>query len=546
MKISNRKTTTLITLLLIIAIAIPFINLSVVNAHIPPWKIPTYAYITATPNPVGIGQTALIAFWINILPPTATGTSGDRWRNLQVEVTKPDGSKEILGPYISDPVGGSYARYTPDQIGTYTLVFSYPNQVLSLIGPNGIPGRDSEFVNDTYLSNNATTTLIVQQEPIPDLPTYPLPSEYWARPIEGQNAGWASIASNWLGGAHLRGWESLWQNDGIAPNSPHIMWTRPNEFGGIVGGTNEIPSTGYYSGGSYEGRFDDAVIMNGRLYFTQALGQAPKGGGYICLDLQTGKEIWYRDDLGVNSTVAPSKGQLFEYNSPNQYGVVGGMLWQVVGTRWNAYDPFTGLWMYSLTNVPSGFEVYTDKGEILRYVLNYPGRWLALWNNTAEQQGLHGGLGYDTNAYQWRPNGKTVDMSKAYSWNVTIPALPGTTSPAIVKVIPGDIILGRSSNIALTNAWRGTDDPYTIWAISDKPATRGQLLWIKNYPAPAGNITRMLAAQPVDIVNRIFTMTDYETGQRLGYSLDTGELLWGPIGTKYQESRGTSVSILQQ
>jgi hypothetical protein len=40
----------------------------------------------------------------------------------------------------------------------------------------------------------------------------------------------------------------------------------------------------------------------------------------------------------------------------------------------------------------------------------------------------------------------------------------------------------------------------------------------------------MLAWQPIDPVYRTFTMTDFETGKRLGYSLDTGELLWGPLG----------------
>ena len=305
------------------------------------------------------------------------------------------------------------------------------------------------------------------------------------------------------------------------------MWTRPIEFGGIVGGTTEIPGVGYYSGGSYEGRFSDAVIMQGRLYFTQPLGHAPTGGGYICLDLRTGEEIWYQNNLGVNTTAAPSMGQVFEYESLNQHGVVGGVLWQVTGTTWNAFDPFTGIWMYTLTNVPSGFEVYTDKGEIVRYVLNYPGRWLALWNNTADHQGLQGGTGDDTNAYQWRPNGKTVNMSNAYSWNVTIPNLPGNSAPEIVKVIPGDLIFGMSSNVGLTNSWRTTPDPYTLWAISDKPETRGQLLWIKNYAAPSGNITRMLAAQPLDIVNRVFTMMDYETGVRYGYSLDTGNPIVG-------------------
>jgi hypothetical protein len=110
----------------------------------------------------------------------------------------------------------------------------------------------------------------------------------------------------------------------------------------------------------------------------------------------------------------------------NQHGVVGGILWQVVGSTWIAYDAWTGMWMYNLTNVPSGYEAYTKKGEIVRYVLKYDTRaksgWLALWNNTQDNVGLHGGIGTTSEAYQWRPLGKTVDMSKAYTWNVTITA----------------------------------------------------------------------------------------------------------------------------
>ena len=68
----------------------------------------------------------------------------------------------------------------------------------------------------------------------------------------------------------------------------------------------------------------------------------------------------------------------------------------------------------------------------------------------------------------------------------------------------------------------------TIAAISINPSSRGQVLWTKFYPAPADNITRMIG--PVDAVNRVFTMVDKETMKWSGYSLDTGALLWGPVG----------------
>jgi hypothetical protein len=69
-----------------------------------------------------------------------------------------------------------------------------------------------------------------------------------------------------------------------------------------------------------------------------------------------------------------------------------------------------------------------------------------------------------------------------------------------------------------------------MWALSDESSDRGSLVWKKNYAAPEGNQTEMLSMQPLDPVTRAFTTTRFETGQRLAYSLDTGEKLWGPVG----------------
>jgi hypothetical protein len=128
---------------------------------------------------------------------------------------------------------------------------------------------------------------------------------------------------------------------------------------------------------------------------------------------------------------------------------------------------------------------------------------------------------------------RTLTLVMAILWNVTIPDLPGLASPAIVGIIPGDLILGRSSTVTLTSLPRQThDDPWTMWALNLDPdrGQIGQLYWIRNYPALPGNKTIMLAHQPLDPVNRVWLMTEFETGDRYGYSIDNGERLWGPIG----------------
>jgi hypothetical protein len=557
----SQKTLYAIAMTLILSLAVSS-ALPLLNASTPPISIPTYAYLAVTPNPVGVGQTIFLVMWLHMAPPTAAGNAGDRWHPFTIDVTKPNGDTTRLGPFTSDPTGSTYTLYTPDQIGTYTFLFKYPGQVASLNHPtNGLPGSASVYVNDTFLPSQSAVTLTVQQTPIAPVEEYPLPTSYWTRPISADNIHWDSIASNWLRGAYSGGAYNLWVA-GSGPESPHILWTKSIEFGGVVGGNwpllggytgSDIPSAGFYSGGSYEGRFTNAIVLGGMLFYSETLGHSNSGGGYTALNLMTGEVVWHRDDLNTYLSVAqntstsnssaaptiagPSFAQIYTYESPNQHGATSGILWQSSSasgvTTWQGFDAYTGKWIFNETYVPGGTEVYTNKGEIVRYVLNYnttaKSGSLALWNNTAEQQGLHLSLGTGTNAWQWRPDGKTVNMNTAYSWNVSLTAdLTGNAAPAIVQILPGDVILGRSSAIAPGVGDKFTPDPFTMWAISDKPSNRGQLLWKQSFPAPSGNLTRRLMSTPVDTVNRVIVMHDVETMQFLGYSLGTGQLLWGP------------------
>jgi hypothetical protein len=354
MKISKNFFKNLIAILLISSITTTaiFAALPFATAHTPAWEIPTYAYIDASPNPVGIGQQISLVFWIDAIPPTAAGSAGDRWINLKVEVTEPNGATTTLGPFISDPVGGSYASYTPDQVGNYTFKFIFAGQVATGSTGTGINGTmTSAFLNDKYLPSSATTTLTVQQESLSTPKLNPLPEEYWNRPIEGQNNEWYTIASNYLSTPQIVG---RVQNDGTAPNSAHIMWTKPLSNGGVVGGTN-TGSNGmtYYEGTAYEQKFTNSIIMNGKLYYDLPRSDVGTGSGYVCVDLRTGEQLYWQ-----NMTM-PSFGQLYDYESFNQHGVIAsGYLWSTSGTTWNAYDPTNGNWLFTLTDVPTGTAAY--------------------------------------------------------------------------------------------------------------------------------------------------------------------------------------------
>ncbi len=77
MKFADRKTkTVLIALILMLTIAVPLFALQGVYAH-PPRNVPIYAYVHVAPNPVGVGQTVNVVFWVDAVPPTAAGNPGN-------------------------------------------------------------------------------------------------------------------------------------------------------------------------------------------------------------------------------------------------------------------------------------------------------------------------------------------------------------------------------------------------------------------------------------------------------------------------------------
>ncbi len=531
----NQKKLILIATFLILTVAIPLSSINTITAQTSN-ELQAYAFISVAPNPIGVGQTTYVSMWVDRPLPDASESNDIRRHDYELVITDPDGHSETeTWDVIWDTTGVQSTSFTPDKIGNYTLTFNYPDQIYTW---NANTAQQRVY-GLKILGDTATTTLTVQEDAINPTSNTPISSEYWARPIFGANDNWYTLGSHWLGsnqfGAFQQRTLNLWQQGGIAPDSSHIMWTYPLESGGVVGGTNtNFDGATYYSGGSYEGRFQNALIIDGKIFYKESLNNGAVAGAYTCLDLRTGQVLW------TNDNIYPTFGQLYTYESPNQHGTIpNGYLWQTVSVgmtqTWIAYDAETGKWLFNLTGVPStGTIVYTQNGEIVKYILNYntttKSGWLALWNWTAADQVPAGGPGTGTNYLQFRPVGKNIDTSKAYSWNVSITAdLTGLASPAIAYVLPGDILLGSSFTTGGVSG-RGTSDPYTLWALSLKEDNTGTLVWKKSYDAPDSNLTRTLGS--LDPVNRVWTMTDAETMQWLGYSLDNGNALWGPTQTE--------------
>ena len=73
-KIKGRIMAVLIAAILTVSIGASMTLIPSASAHSPPWDIPTYAYIAAAPNPVGVGQTIDVYMWLDPVYGAAGGS----------------------------------------------------------------------------------------------------------------------------------------------------------------------------------------------------------------------------------------------------------------------------------------------------------------------------------------------------------------------------------------------------------------------------------------------------------------------------------------
>ena len=525
----------------------PLTILSTTSAHTPVWTIPSFAYVSVAPSPIGIGQTAQVYMWVDTPMPSAAVTNDIRRHGYQLTIVKPDGTSETHNwDVISDTTGIEFWTYTPDQLGTYTLKFNYAGQTYTWSGT---------YQNDAMAPANATTTLQVTQEQVAaPLNSYPLPSEYWTRPIEGENTFWFAISSNWLNAPYIRSGSTItggagygrYQPDGTGPNSPHVMWTKALQFGGIVGGNDtNVPGETYYMGGSYNVRFSNAIEMQGILYYQEAYGNGGGGGAYKAVDIRTGQELWSINASATGTSLVPSFGYLYSFDSGNQHGVLpNGLLIVPVSsgfggpTSWRTYDPRTGLLTsMNVTNVPSGtaqaatlapssassVSVAGPAGELLIYGLANAGTtsdvkmYLTQWNSSR----VIGG-GTTMTPINWYSGTVNASSPSAYDWNVSVP-LKGTTAWNIYRdAYYNDMIICTQGSFG--TGPRADGEGVNVTAISINQANYGTVLWSKYYSPAPNNMTRQIIA--VDNIARTFITEDKETLQLTGFSLTDGSQLW--------------------
>lgn len=556
---TKAKATT-IALFLVLTIATMSTILPTINAHTPAWQIPTYSFCNVAPDPVGVGQTVTVNFWINIPPPTASAQYGDRWTNITVKVTRPDGVVETLGPFTSDASGGTFTRYTPNKVGTYRFQMFFGGQ--TLMGnnlPPGTPPSAYPLVGDYFMPSESNVfTLTVQDEPIEYPPTAPLPTQYWTRPIYAENNEWYVIAGNWLGlGQSTFASTGMYRTTGnynpytTAPNTAHILWTKPAAWGGMIGGEYGGSETAnYYSTSQYEPKFAP-IIMQGILYYTFYPGASTYPEGWVAVDLHTGETVWTKTRTEVNNEVLRC-GQILQMITPNQYGALS-YLWAIpvsgagfMGSPsyMSMYDAMTGQWILNITGSVA-MSLTTDAGgNLIGYFINSTNPYaptLNMWNSTRcinLSVPNYGGGPPVADQWMWRPpQGGQIPFAQGIQWSVPLPVTDTAGNSLVVMTtmfgfIFPSYLLGISAvqdNVVLLTG-TSAEGAYLYqpgWMEeAGFSATDGSKLW--------GPLNRTQV--PFSIVytggvwsgsNAYVELTE-STLSIAGYSLKTGEKLWGP------------------
>ncbi len=284
--------------------------------------IKTSAYISVSPNPVGVNQTLLVNVWI-----TPLISANAYFHNFTVKFTKPNGDIDTIGPFDSEPSGTGVQSFTyvPDQVGTWYYQFSYS-------------GGDIIAANTYLASASPKSALAVQSEPIPEWPPAPLATEgdfsNWLRPINAWNRDWSMISGDWPQSGYNASM-NYFNPYNFMTNSAHVLWTRQTSVAGLIGGE--------YGNASYLGGNSVNMVLAGLAYYTAS-------DGTHCIDVHTGKELW------VKPEISPSIGVAVQHYPNSTASSWGAELWQV-DENFVKYNPFTGEATLTVPGALSGIYV---------------------------------------------------------------------------------------------------------------------------------------------------------------------------------------------
>jgi hypothetical protein len=533
-----------IALILTLTISAMLVALPVTNAQ---ETRTSYAFVGANPNPVGVGQDVLLHFGITE-PLTLAYES---WKDITVTIKRPDGDTETLGPYETDATGGTGDIYVPNMVGEYVLQSHFPEQWYNFTGFTMFGPVETHILFKA--SDSPELTLVVQEEKIPDYPGVPLPTEYWTRPIDSQAREWYTISGSWLYEPSNR----FAPYNEYAPDSAHILWTKPLTIGGLVGGDIGLAESinqgavGFGTGDAYEGIWSSRFILAGRLYYSTyaagalSMGTFPEPVEYNCVDLHTGEELWTKVFMD-NATI--DFAQILYYQGFNYMGAFA-YLWITEGGydfwtgtylpgTWHAFNAYTGNWAFTIENVPSGTTLRDSNGGLYVLHLDQMNGWMGLWSMPgfieASATGYYeygGSWGNVVNGMTFDAGANTTEAVEGWDFNVTIPAdLHGSVMASFF----GDRVIGSNFGGMMIGGG-AVPSSVEVWGLSLKQGEEGQVLFNESWAPPSGWIegNQSISWAGWSAEEKVGVLWSKELRQHYGVSLETGKIIWGPTPSQY-------------
>jgi hypothetical protein len=450
MKIPKKQ---MLTTLLMISI----VTLAAVMATVKPavgavtLNIKDWAYVEPLPGKIGVGQVVTLIYGIDHVNPLATAY-GPFFTGFTLTITDPEGTVETKSNLPVDSTSFGHLTYTPSKVGTYYLQLNFAGQWVNITAGTMtfVYGLVTVDTNNYYEpATSSKTLLVVQEGPVSGVERSPLPTDYWTTPVYSENKGWSSKMDNWLMMAYdqtPRFFNGMGAFSPITtgPNSPHVLWTRQLQEGGLAGA--KFGDKSLYHSEVYQ-QYYIPLILNGKIYYvdhgpSNTGGQGGTGSlrvdnfGTRCIDLYNGEEVFYLTNVTIDMA------QTLDVETPNKHGVVP-YLWSIPGLSdynavggapptegliWEMYDAFTGNKILTINNAISGAPTFGPSGEILVYTMGVDGTWMSLWNSSKCLFGLDFGLFAS-------PSRDTVfDWSAGMEWNVTLNAPNAIGAPAMMAI----------------------------------------------------------------------------------------------------------------
>jgi len=497
--------------------------------------IPTFPFITCAPNPAGVDQVVYVnAFMSKPTPTAGMASSGDQYENISITIIAPDGSTQNIGPLRSDSTGGTWASFTPTQVGTYQLQMFYPGQILT--GGGNVFGGGGEWVGSVLLpSQSDVITLTVQADSVESIyESPPLPTEYWSRPIYATNWAWGALGGSWFG-LKAPSFASTGMYDAMgnvqlyskAPNTGHIVWTKPTQFGGQPGLPISSDQESLYSATSIAINHFEPIIINGIIYYTKYASVSSSINGWAAIDLRTGETVWERT-AGETGNEVIRMGQIFRFHTVQEFGSTA-VLWstELAGffqtpTFYSLYDAATGKYLGNITDIQNLSYLFdvdcTQQGTLLGWYAS-DGK-LNMWNSTLMFTSTASMFGAIVTIH---PSGN-FNYTSGVQWSVDIPTtINGVEigSAMSVAAVTPEVVLVRYA--ATPGMFMELSYGYHITAGFD--AKTGALLWGPiNQSLPYLQDIALLAAR-----DGVYILHNKDTNEAYGYSLTNGQKMWGPV-----------------